>query len=66
MMKEKPFFKRVLLKISGDAFCKAAGLGIDQFEARRIIDDFLGIHFQVAEWRDKTIEDTKESGYAKE
>lgn len=43
----------------------AASLGIDQYEARRIIDDFLSIHFQVAEWREKTIEDTKETGYAK-
>jgi len=46
-------------------FGLAAGLGIDQFEARRIIDDFLGIYYQVAQWRDKTIDDTKESGYAK-
>jgi DNA polymerase-1 len=42
-----------------------ASLGIDQFEAQRIIDDFLGIHYQVAEWREKTVEDTKETGYAK-
>lgn len=43
----------------------AASLGIDQFEARRIIDDFLSIHYQVAEWREKTVQDTKETGYAK-
>jgi DNA polymerase-1 len=43
----------------------AAGLRINQDEARRIIDDFLGIHFQVAEWRKKVVEQTKETGYAK-
>lgn len=46
-------------------FGLASGLGISQDEARRIIDDFLGIHFQVAEWREKTIDETKETGYAK-
>jgi DNA polymerase-1 len=46
-------------------FGLAAGLGINQDEARRIIDDFLGIYFQVAEWREKVIEQTKETGYAK-
>jgi len=46
-------------------FGLAAGLRISQDEARRIIDDFLGIHFQVAEWREKVIEQTKETGYAK-
>ncbi|MBS4015552.1 MAG: DNA polymerase I [Candidatus Latescibacteria bacterium] len=43
----------------------AASLGIDQFEARRIIDGFLSIHYHVAEWREKTVEDTKQTGYAK-
>ncbi len=42
-----------------------ASLGIDQFEAQRIIDDFLSIHHQVAEWREKTVEETKQTGYAK-
>lgn len=46
-------------------FGLASALRISQDEARRIIDDFLGIHFQVAEWREKTIEATKETGYAK-
>ncbi|MEO0076488.1 MAG: DNA polymerase I, partial [candidate division WOR-3 bacterium] len=43
----------------------ATSLGISNDEARRIIDDFLGIYFQVAEWRQKIIEQTKETGYGK-
>jgi len=46
-------------------FGLASSLRINQDEARRIIDDFLGIHFQVAEWREKIVEQTKETGYAK-
>ena len=41
MMKEKPFFKRVLLKISGDAFCKASGLGIDTDEVENIANQII-------------------------
>ncbi|MEO0082904.1 MAG: DNA polymerase I [candidate division WOR-3 bacterium] len=43
----------------------ASSLGISNEEARNIIDEFLGIYFQVAEWRQKIIEQTKETGYGK-
>ncbi|MCX8014400.1 MAG: DNA polymerase I, partial [candidate division WOR-3 bacterium] len=43
----------------------ATSLGISNEEAQNIIDDFLGIYFQVAEWRQKVIEQTKETGYGK-
>lgn len=43
----------------------ATSLGISNEEARNIIDEFLGIYFQVAEWRQKVIEQTKETGYGK-
>ncbi len=46
-------------------FGLSVGLGISQDEARRIIDDFLAIHYQVAEWQEKTIAETKETGLAK-
>ncbi|MEO0091162.1 MAG: DNA polymerase I [candidate division WOR-3 bacterium] len=46
-------------------FGLSVGLGISQDEAQRIIDDFLAIHYKVAEWQEKTIAETKETGYAK-
>ncbi|MCX7784663.1 MAG: DNA polymerase I [candidate division WOR-3 bacterium] len=43
----------------------SVGLGITQDEARNIIDNFLAVHYKVAEWQEKTIAEVKETGYAK-
>jgi len=42
MKKARPFYRRVLLKISGDGFCKAGNSGIDIDEAENIADQIIG------------------------
>jgi DNA polymerase-1 len=43
----------------------AVALGISEYDAQNIIDEFLNTHYRVREWQKEIIEKTKETGYGK-